>query len=242
MMPHDCASDDFRDLRDNAVSERPDPVHPSGYPMNHSHQAGFNRPPSVQGSVLPIVIASRRARNSGEQLSLLKSLAVRVGNNPDALPEMRRSNIGSRYAMPFRIIPERGQVSENTVEPSIKQCCDVLHDDELRSYLANNSSVLRPKSAANSFNSSALARNADVLTGEAAADDIHGNSVCPETIGCEGSDISENRDSWPVLSQHSLAVGIDLAEGDGSHPGSFEPEAEAANSAEEIKHIHVRLQ
>ncbi len=31
--------------------------------------------------------------------------------------------------MPFRIIPERGQVSENGAKPSTKQSCDVFHDD-----------------------------------------------------------------------------------------------------------------
>jgi hypothetical protein len=52
------------------------------------------------------------------------------------------------------------------------------------------------------------------------------------------SDISVNRDIWPVLSEHGLAIGIDLAEGDGSHSGSFEAEAEAADSAEKVEDIH----
>jgi hypothetical protein len=44
------------------------------------------------------------------------------------------------------------------------------------------------------------------------------------------SDISVNRDIWPMSSQDALAIGVDLAEGDGSHSGALEPEAEAANS------------
>ena len=40
---------------------------------------------------------------------------------------MRRTKGGSRYAVPFRIKPERGQVAEYTVNSSMKECCDVLH-------------------------------------------------------------------------------------------------------------------
>jgi hypothetical protein len=46
--------------------------------------------------------------------------------------------------MPLRIIPERGQVSENVSKPPKKECCDVLHDDEAGSYLANKSGVIAP--------------------------------------------------------------------------------------------------
>jgi hypothetical protein len=33
-----------------------------------------------------------------------------VGNNPYSVASVRRTNGGSWYAMPFRIIPDRGQV------------------------------------------------------------------------------------------------------------------------------------
>jgi len=46
--------------------------------------------------------------------------------------------------MPLRIVPERGQVSENSSKPPPKQCCDVLHNDVLRSYLANKSGIFAP--------------------------------------------------------------------------------------------------
>jgi hypothetical protein len=72
------------------------------------------------------------------------SPAVGVGNNPDPVPPVWGTNIGSAYAVPFRIIPERGKVSENVSKPSMKQCCDVLHDDVAGSYFPNNSGVLFP--------------------------------------------------------------------------------------------------
>ena len=47
-------------------------------------------------------------------------------------------------------------------------------------------------------------------------------------------------DAWPMLGEHTPAIGIDFAEGDGSHSGSFEPKAESANSGEEVEDIHRR--
>ena len=52
------------------------------------------------------------------------------------------------------------------------------------------------------------------------------------------SDVVVAGDVRPVLSENRPAPGIDLAECDGSHPGSFEPEGEAADSAEKVEDIH----
>jgi hypothetical protein len=65
-----------------------------------------------------------------------------IGNDPDSVPAVRRTNGGSWYAVPFRIKPERGQVSENSLNSPSKQSCDVLHDDVARSYFANKTGVL----------------------------------------------------------------------------------------------------
>jgi hypothetical protein len=67
-----------------------------------------------------------------------------VGNKPESVAAVRGTNGGSWYAVPLRVIPERGQVSENFSKPSTKQCCDVLHDDESGSYFANQARVLAP--------------------------------------------------------------------------------------------------
>jgi hypothetical protein len=73
------------------------------------------------------------------------SLATGVGSNdPDSVASVRRTNGGSRYAVPLDVIPERGQVSEYLAMPSTKQSCDVLHDDVSRSNVANNAGELTP--------------------------------------------------------------------------------------------------
>ena len=100
-----------------------------------------------------------------------------VGNNPDAISDVRGTNGGSWYAVPFCIKPERGQVSKNSVKPPSKQSCDVLHDDVAGSKFANDSGVILPEAAAFALNSDAVAGAADVLAGEAAADDINSNSI-----------------------------------------------------------------
>jgi hypothetical protein len=67
-----------------------------------------------------------------------------VGNNPDPIATVMGANGWSWDAVPPRMIPERGQVSENVSKSSTKERCDVLHDDELGSQLANESGVLAP--------------------------------------------------------------------------------------------------
>ena len=42
-----------------------------------------------------------------------------------------------------------------------------------------------------------------------------------------------------MLGEDTSAVGIDLAEGDGSHSGALEAEAKSADAAEKIENIHL---
>jgi hypothetical protein len=41
-----------------------------------------------------------------------------------------------------------------------------------------------------------------------------------------------------VLGEDAAGKRVDFAERNGSHPGSFEPEAEAADPAEKVEDIH----
>ena len=92
-----------------------------------------------------------RSRRCGSTLALGLGLlfcvwppAVGVGSNPDSLPEMKCSNVRRRKHSPVRIVPERGQVSENSSHPESKQPWDVLHDHVARSKVANGSGILSP--------------------------------------------------------------------------------------------------
>src|SRR3546814_10292584 len=86
---------------------------------------------------------------------------VGVGKNPRAISDMGRANDGRWYAIPFRIIPERGQRSENVSKPSTKQLCDVLQQNELWSKFANQTGDLRKETGTLTGKSEAASRDAD---------------------------------------------------------------------------------
>jgi hypothetical protein len=76
------------------------------------------------------------------------------------------------------------------------------------------------------------------LAGEPAADEVDSNSVSSKPCSGELAHVSVDWDAWPVMGEADpLGLGR-FAEGDGSHPGSLEPEGEAADSAEEVKNLH----
>lgn len=60
-------------------------------------------------------------------------LASGVGNQPNPVSAVRGADGRSGDAIPDRVIPDLGQVSENGSHPETKQAWDVLHDDEARS-------------------------------------------------------------------------------------------------------------
>lgn len=85
----------------------------------------------------------------GEVRPPLNAVAFGVGHNPNSVPKVSETNVGSRYAVPLCIIPERGQVSKNSVKSPSKEGCDVLHENVFdRSpaicKLANKAGVLTP--------------------------------------------------------------------------------------------------
>ena len=119
-------------------------------------------------------------------------LASGVGNNPQSGAKVRGADVGRSYAIPFRIVPEKGQVSENNSKPSTSERCDVLHDDDFGSKLANESGILPPQARSFTLDASARAGKADVLAGEPAADGANPNSVCGQSFSREGADVVIN--------------------------------------------------
>jgi hypothetical protein len=68
---------------------------------------------------------------------------------------------------------------------------------------------------------------------------VFNDSICGKSSGSESCNVVVDWDVRPVLSQDGAAVGLDFAEGDGSHSGSFEPEAESSDPGKEVKNAHV---
>jgi len=121
-------------------------------------------------------------------------LAIGVGSkDPDSLSQVGGSDIGRREHTPFRIEPEVGQVSENSIHPPNKEPWHVLHEDVSRSNFANHSRHLGPESASGAVDTGLLAGDADVLAGESAGDDV--NAPSPgSSIECR--DVIVNLEGW----------------------------------------------
>jgi hypothetical protein len=75
---------------------------------------------------------SRRASQDSNVSPSFATPASGVGHDVDPVTEVRGTDGGSRYAVPLRVIPERGQVPEYVSEPSVspKEPWDVLHEHE----------------------------------------------------------------------------------------------------------------
>jgi hypothetical protein len=158
-------------------------------------------------------------------------LASGVGNNPDAVPSVRGTNGARRYAMPFRVMPDLGQVSENSAQPSTKQRCHVLHDRVARSYQANGSYEMPVESRTLPGQAGASPSKADVLAGESS-----GNDISLAFLKFSGLYIVVLRHVGPTFRQYASAERIDFAEGDRLEAArALKPEREAANAAEQIE-------
>jgi hypothetical protein len=94
------------------------------------------------------------------------------GNDEHPVPDMRGANVGSRYAMPFSIIPDLGQRPENSIQPSSKQRCHVLQDNRSRLQFSNQANGLKEQSASLSVKTCPESGIGNILAGETTCDDI----------------------------------------------------------------------
>jgi hypothetical protein len=62
-------------------------------------------------------------------LLFLESPTVGVGNDPDPVAYMGGTDEGRRYAVPFPVVPEDGQISEYVSHSPSKETRDVFHED-----------------------------------------------------------------------------------------------------------------
>jgi hypothetical protein len=228
----DRARDYFGDFRRRGVSECSSSVNPIGKPIICSADPGSSIPrATLTQSQSVIVMPEDKDRPLAVPLRApLASPAVRVGNNPNALPGLRQANEGSRNAMRFRVIVDLGQVSENFAQPSSKQVCHVLHDRVAGSYQANGTYKFPPEPRIGAGQTGALAGTADIDARESATDDI-GLAF----LKFPRSHVVMARHGRPVLRQHAPAEGINLNETDRARAGAREPEREAADTAKKVQ-------
>jgi hypothetical protein len=131
-------------------------------------------------------------------------------------------------------VPEFFQVREHPVCASSAESRYVLSDDVNGLQFLDKPGKLSPETRPTTLDTGTFAREADVLTGEPAADDIHGNSICAEPGGGEFSNVIVAGDLRPVPRQHPPAERVDLAERlrlEATRP--FEAEVKTADTRKE---------
>jgi hypothetical protein len=154
---------------------------------------------------------------------------------------VRSSDIGSSQHRPSTVIPERGQVGEDSVESPNNDGWAVFQPEEVGSNLATDPCHFRPESASVAVDSCAFACNADVLAGKTASQDVSVSAV-GSTI--ESSHVGEDGELWEASvalarEQDFLAVRVDFDGADAAMPEQLSSKDSAARSCEEMQLIHL---
>jgi len=136
---------------------------------------------------------------------------------------MRGTDGGSRYAVPRRVIPERGQVTEDGIESSNKEPWHVLHEDEARSKYANDVRHVGPEPPLVGEPESVACRRGR-LAGEATGHELDRWPGFGSPPAEAGSDIVMAGDLRPVSGQDAAAVRINLDLPNDRHPGPLKAE------------------
>jgi hypothetical protein len=157
--------------------------------------------------------------------------ALGVAHNPYSFPAVWRSHIFRAQHSPFRIVPQRGQVAENSTKPPKSEHWGVFHKDLSRSYLANNPGHLPPQSASFAVDPSSLASGADVLAGKPARNHINNSPPRESVKGANVIPNREGREKAVILSgtQYACGVGVALDSAD-SAPAKQLPSKYSATS------------
>jgi hypothetical protein len=164
-----------------------------------------------------------------------------VRENPDALAFVWRSNgVRSKHS-PLRIVPDRGQVAENSSESPTSESWGVFHEHESRSNLANDPEHFGPKSAALSVKPGSASRDANVLARESARNDVNNSSP---GVADKTSNVRPNRENGQravvlPLRKNGCAVGIKFNGAHGFPPEEFSPEYSSTSAREKSQLIHA---
>jgi len=143
---------------------------------------------------------------------------------------VRRTNIGRWYNLPFRVIPDLGQVANDLRESPDSNCPDIFHDRKPWSYDANEPVELCPQTGSCSGESGwrPLRRSgiANVLTGKSSANKVN----CSELVTLHLAYICHALYVRPVFRQYAAAVVVYFHLPGADHPGAVEAEIEAADA------------
>jgi len=238
----DRVAEDFHDLGNYGVSELLVSVNPSGNPMTCSAVSGtgYRWPSTRLHQSCQLFRSGFLTPRRGDCLPPLNAVALGVGHNEHSVPKLSGTSVGSRYAVPFSIIPERGQVSENSANSPSKQSCDVFHEDEFGSYFANKAGELSPQSASCAFKTCATACKTNILAGKSSNDCIRENAVSSEHFCGKASNIVIDGDSRETGAQGLLRLLISFAKRYGfTQAGTRQAKVNPANTCEQAQYLQL---
>lgn len=138
---------------------------------------------------------------------------------------MRGTDGGSRYAIPFRVIPARGKVAEYVGHSPAKETWYVLQQHESRSNHANETHEIGPEPAVIVL-SEPLAGETDGLAGETSSDNVNWFKLSSGKL----TDVSIARHVRPVLRQHAAAPVVNLDLPAHLHSGTLATEVDPADA------------
>lgn len=236
------APDQLGDLRYYGVSELLIAVYPSGYPMTCSAVSGtgYRWPSTRLHQSCQLFRSGLRTPRLGDCLPPLNAVALGVGHNPHSVPKLSGTSVGSWYAVPFSIIPERGQVSENGSKSPSKESCDVFHSDDFGSKLANKAGEVRPEPASCACKTLATACETDILAGKSSNDRSRSNAVCSQSVCGKCSNIIINGDTREAFAQSGLRLLVELTQGDRLEPArTLKAQIKAADACEQGEYAQL---
>src|SRR5690606_24673782 len=119
------------------------------------------------------------------------SSATGVCHNPDSFAPVGCTSVGSRYNSPATVVPQRGQVSENSSEPPRSECWAVFHERVSGSYFANDPRHFGPQAGSFAVEPVAPSCDTDVLAREPSRN--HVNNSAPRS-SVKGPNVIPNRE------------------------------------------------
>jgi hypothetical protein len=164
-----------------------------------------------------------------------------VGSNkPEPVPLVRRSDIGSSQHSPPAVIPERGQVTEDSSKSSSNEGWAVLHEDEAGSNFANDPRHVGPHAGSLSVNAGAFSGNADVLARKPSSHDVNNSAPRSSVKSPNVIPNRERREKAVVLSlgKNSGGVGLPLNSADASVSEHLPCKQASTSAREKMKLIH----
>ncbi len=153
-----------------------------------------------------------------------------MGNNPYAVPPVRRPDAASRNNKRRWGVASSFQVHEYSVEAEFNMSKNVLANDPSRPDLSYEAMHLRPE-VARVASSALIAGDAEWLTRVAAADEVDGwNSVMVKSPCVELMNVGIDGDAGPVARQRLPAKAVDFAKRDRLESCSFKAKRKSSDA------------